>query len=146
MRTEDMAYVGFWARVGASIIDIILVWAIIGPLLTLYYGTAYWQASEGLVAGWVDVLLSWVFPAVATLLFWFAKDATPGKMAIGAVIVDARTGEKPSSGQYVLRYVGYLISSVVLALGIIWVAFDRRKQGWHDKMAQTVVVKKAPKP
>lgn len=146
MRAEDRVYVGFWARVGASIIDIILVWAIIGPLLTLYYGTAYWQASEGFVAGWVDVLLSWVFPAVATLLFWFAKDATPGKMAIGAVIVDARTGEKPSSGQYVLRYVGYLISSVVLALGIIWVAFDRRKQGWHDKMAQTVVVKKAPKP
>lgn len=40
-----------------------------------------------------------------------------------------------------LRYVGLIISFAVLFLGVIWVGFDRRKQGWHDKIAATVVVR-----
>jgi uncharacterized RDD family membrane protein YckC len=40
-----------------------------------------------------------------------------------------------------LRYVGLIISIVVLLLGVIWIAFDSRKQGWHDKIAGTVVVR-----
>jgi len=70
-------------------------------------------------------------------------------MAISAKIVDAQTGEKASTGQLVGRYFGYYISGIPLGLGIIWVAFDKRKQGWHDKLAGTVVVrmrKTGPKP
>jgi uncharacterized RDD family membrane protein YckC len=40
-----------------------------------------------------------------------------------------------------LRYVGLIISIVIFFLGVIWAGFDRRKQGWHDKMAGTVVVR-----
>jgi len=66
---------------------------------------------------------------------------TPGKIAIGARIVDARTGAKPSTGQLIGRYFGYYVSTIPLFLGLIWVAFDSRKQGWHDKLAGTVVVR-----
>ena len=136
----ELEYVGFWARVGASIIDTLLMGVIILPVVMAVYGTDYWL-DGGLIKGPVDFLLNWVFPAAAVILFWFAKQATPGKMAIAARIVDAETGKKPSKSQLIVRYLGYYISMFPLFLGIVWVAFDRRKQGWHDKMAGTVVVR-----
>jgi uncharacterized RDD family membrane protein YckC len=75
------------------------------------------------------------------LLFWIYRQATPGKIAIGARIVDAESGANPSARQLVGRYLGYYVSIVPLMLGIFWVAFDPRKQGWHDKLAGTVVVR-----
>jgi uncharacterized RDD family membrane protein YckC len=69
------------------------------------------------------------------------KSATPGKMAIGAKIVDATTGAAPTTPQLLLRYLGYFVSVFPACLGLVWVGFDRRKQGWHDKIAGTVVVR-----
>lgn len=138
---DELEYAGFWVRVGAALIDSVLVFIIIWPILTAVYGWSYWS-SEQLVQGPVDVLVSWVAPAVAVVLFWVARQATPGKMAIGARIVDAKTGGKPSTGQLILRYLGYYVAMIPLFVGILWVAFDGRKQGWHDKLAGTVVVRK----
>jgi uncharacterized RDD family membrane protein YckC len=45
--------------------------------------------------------------------------------------------------QGLLRYVGLIISFLVIFIGVIWVAFDPNKQGWHDKIAGTYVVKTA---
>ena len=81
-------------------------------------------------------------PAIAIILFWIYRAATPGKMAISAKIVDVQTGGQPSTGQLVGRYFAYFISALPLGLGIFWVAFDKKKQGWHDKLAGTVVVRK----
>jgi len=97
----------------------------------------------------MDFFLSWILPAVAVILFWVAKQATPGKMAVSAKIVDAKTGNAASTGQLIGRYLAYYLSLVPFCLGFIWVAFDKRKQGWHDKLAGTVVVQKKnrnPKP
>jgi uncharacterized RDD family membrane protein YckC len=76
------------------------------------------------------------------LLFWRFRGATPGKMVISAVIVDARTFGEPTPGQLIGRYLGYYVSTIPFMLGFLWVAFDPRKQGWHDKMANTVVIRK----
>lgn len=138
---NELEYVGFWARVWATVIDTVLSGLIIFPLVTYFYGDAYWT-SEEIVQGPADFLLTWVFPAIAVVLFWMAKQATPGKMAVSATIVDARTGNTPSKGQFIVRYLGYYVSIIPLFLGMIWVAFDGRKQGWHDKIAGTVVVRK----
>lgn len=86
--------------------------------------------------------ISWVFPAAATVLFWLYKRATPGKMALSAQVVDAETGNSLIVGQLIGRYLAYFLATVPLGFGIIWVAFDPRKQGWHDKLAGTVVVRK----
>ncbi len=56
-------------------------------------------------------------------------------------VVRADNGEKIDVVRALLRYVGLIISIVVVFLGLIWVAFDARKQGWHDKIASTVVVR-----
>ena len=140
MTHEELEYVGFWPRVGASIIDTILVSLIIWPLLTWIYGGEYWLDAD-LVKGPADVLVSWVLPGVAIVLFWIYRQATPGKMAISARIVDARSGEPPGKAQLIGRYFGYFVSTIPLGLGLLWVAFDPRKQGWHDKLAGTVVVR-----
>ncbi|MGZ8254571.1 MAG: RDD family protein [Burkholderiaceae bacterium] len=138
---DDLEYAGFWLRVGAALIDTILVSLIIWPVLTAVYGMDYWS-GEQLIQGPVDFLVSWVLPAVAVILFWLARQATPGKMAVGARIVDARTGGKPGTAQLLIRYLGYYVAMLPLFIGILWVAFDPRKQGWHDKMAGTVVVRR----
>jgi uncharacterized RDD family membrane protein YckC len=97
----------------------------------------------------MDFVVSWVLPAIAVIIFWKYRQATPGKMAISARIVDVQTGGAPTTQQLIVRYLGYFVSTVPFGLGLLWVAFDARKQGWHDKMAGTVVVRprhRGPKP
>ena len=142
MDSNDLEYVGFWPRVGATIIDAILLTVITGPLLVWIYGWAYYiDPDMPFIAGPADFLLSWVLPAVAVILFWLYKQATPGKMAVAARVVDARTGDTLTVGQSILRYLAYIVASLPLFIGIFWVAFDPRKQGWHDKIAGTVVIR-----
>jgi uncharacterized RDD family membrane protein YckC len=141
MDNESLEYVGFWSRVGASLIDAILIMLVTYPFLFVVYGEGY-LTDERLLMGPLDFLLSYVFPAVAVIWFWVARQATPGKMVIGARIVDANTGVAPSTGQYIGRYFAYFPASIVLGLGIFWVGWDQRKQGWHDKLAGTVVVRR----
>ena len=143
MQNQAFEYAGFWARTGAAIIDSILMALITFPLLISIYGWAYFDGeSTDLIAGPADFLISWVLPAIAVIVFWVLKQATPGKMAISAKIVDAATGQPASTAQLVGRYFAYFVSIIPLFLGIFWVAFDKRKQGWHDRLAGTVVIKK----
>ncbi len=137
---DDLDYVGFWSRVGASIIDSIILLLITVPVSYWAYGSEYFLGDKFL-HGPLDFVLSYVFPFVAIILFWKYKSATPGKMMIHAIIVDANTGKKPSTGQLVGRYFAYILSMLPLFLGFLWVAWDPRKQAWHDKLANTVVVR-----
>ena len=137
---ENTQYAGFWIRTGAAIIDSILLLIIIMPILTAIYGSDYWL-GEQLINGTWDVFLNYIFPAIAVLVFWSYKSATPGKMGTKLTIVDAKTGAKPTTQQFIIRYIGYYVATIPLGLGILWVAFDKRKQGWHDKIANTVVIR-----
>lgn len=137
---NEQEYAGFWIRTGAAIIDSLLILIIVIPLLSVIYGSEYWL-GESFIVGFWDIILNYVLPAIAVILFWVYKSATPGKMATKLTIVDAKTGEKPSVGQFVGRYFAYYLSMLPLFLGIIWVGIDKRKQGWHDKLAGTVVLK-----
>lgn len=142
MSEDSPSYVGFWSRVGATIIDSILLLIIIYPPLIFIYGWAYFDTDKtGFVAGPADFIFTWIVPLILIGVFWLKKQATPGKMLIRAKIIDAKTGEKPTLKQWIIRYIGYFVGAIPLGLGYIWVAFDPRKQGWHDKMAGTVVVR-----
>ncbi|MEO8311025.1 MAG: RDD family protein [Caldimonas sp.] len=137
-----VAYAGFWIRVVASLIDTVMVFAISAPLLLALYGRTYFSGNSGtFFAGVPDFVISWVFPAVAVIVFWLTKQATPGKMLVSLRVVDAKTGATLSPGQAIGRYLAYYVSTIPLCLGFFWVAFDRRKQGWHDKLAGTVVIR-----
>jgi uncharacterized RDD family membrane protein YckC len=140
VHSPELEYVGFWLRVWASIIDSVLVLLILMPFVRAYRGDTDWldmYAETGPTA----VLVQWVLPALAVLIFWVTRQATPGKMAIGATIVDADSGKHPSTAQFLGRYLAYYVSMIPLCLGFLWVGIDARKQGWHDKLAGTVVVR-----
>ena len=135
-------YVGFWARVLASLIDTVALGVVLVPLVLLFGGSTALLAPSASASGDPKLLfINWGLPFLITALFWRLWQATPGKMAIGARIVDARSGLAPSSMQLLVRYLGYFVSTFALGLGFVWIAFDARKQGWHDKMAGTVVVR-----
>lgn len=136
----ELEYVGFWARAGAAVIDLLLQIVVTAPLTIAVYGT-YIAPAGKTFQGPADVFINLVLPAALVIGFWIYKGATPGKMAMSARVVDADTGEAMSNGQAVLRYAGYFLSLLPLGVGYFWVAFDRRKQGWHDKLAGTVVVR-----
>jgi uncharacterized RDD family membrane protein YckC len=140
MNEPQPEYVGFWARVGAAIIDSILMAIVLVPVFRLFYGGVDYS-DLAMLDSPANIMINGLLPAVVVVLFWVWRQATPGKMAIGAKIVDAKTGGKPSTAQFIGRYLSYYISSIVLLLGFIWVGFDARKQGWHDKLAGTVVVR-----
>ena len=141
MQKQELEYAGFWIRVWAAIIDSVLAMMITYPFLFLIYGWDYFYIRQTVVfAGAADFIISWVFPAVAVVTFWLYRQATPGKMAFSIRIVDAVSGSSPSNGQLIIRYLAYFVSGLPLGLGFLWIAFDKRKQGWHDKLAGTVVV------
>ena len=141
MPPDDVEYAGFWIRVGAALIDTLLVVAVTFPLLVWIYGWSYFGEGTSFIAGPADFLISWVVPAIAVVAFWLTRQATPGKMALSLRVVDATTGNTLSIGQSIRRYLGYYVSTIPLLIGLIWVAFDSKKQGWHDKLAGTVVVR-----
>lgn len=136
----ELEYVGFWARVLAALIDTVMLVVITLPLTYLAYGRLS-NGDSAMPQGALDVLINWLLPAAIVLWLWNKLQATPGKMALSARIVDADTGQAPTLTQFLIRYAGYFVSALPLCLGLIWVGIDARKQGWHDKMARTVVVR-----
>lgn len=86
-----------------------------------------------------------IFVALYTLPFWFRYCATPGKMLFRMEIKDATTLEYMTRWQCVIRFLGYLVSFIPLTLGFLWIIVNRKKQGWHDSIANTVVVVKPKK-
>ena len=132
--------VGLRERFWAFAVDVLILFIVLVPLVLAIYGRDYIARSAGGYAGFWDFSLQVVVPAVATVLFWRFFGATPGKLAVGAKIVDARSLGAPSTGRLIGRYFAYLISALPLFLGFVWIAIDRRRQGWHDKIAGTLVI------
>ena len=93
----------------------------------------------------VKVVLQYALQLVSLLLFiwgfWVYNAATPGKMLLSMRIADAETFEKPTKRQFTIRVFSYFISFFVCLLGFLWIGANKRKRGWHDKMAGTVVIK-----
>ena len=136
---NDFKYVGFWKRTVAVLVDTFLIILVTLPILIWVYGIEYLN-NEHMEKGSFDFIINYVFPTIAVILLWKYYQATPGKMIFKATIVDAKTGGKPSLRQLIIRYLGYIISTTPLCLGFFWIAFDKKKQSFHDKLANTVVI------
>lgn len=128
-------YLGFWIRFGAAIIDGVIVSimnGVIAGLISLVLPRLTYEPVS-----MFGIFLPWLY----YWLFIGLKGQTPGKMAFSIKVVNAQ-GDRPGLGGAALREVlGKLISTIGLFLGFLWIAWDREKQGWHDKIASTHVVK-----
>ncbi len=136
----QVKYVGFWKRVLATLIDTMILVVVIVLVALPFYGPEYFQLSkQGQTMGF-DLVMQILMPLLAVIVFWRFRGATPGKMLVSAKIVDANTFGPPSTGKLIGRYFAYIVSTIGLGLGFLWIAFDPRKQAWHDKLAGTVVI------
>lgn len=133
------AYAGFWLRLAASLIDTLWLFALIYALGFMLLGPD--AMAPGMPYGPLRVVLEWVLPISIVIAFWVFRSATPGKMLFKLKVVDADTQGPVPVPRLLLRYAGYYIASLPLGLGLMWVGWDARKQGWHDKIAGTVVIR-----
>jgi uncharacterized RDD family membrane protein YckC len=70
---------------------------------------------------------------------WTKAGQTIGKMVMNIKVVK-QDGSQLSIGDAGLRYIGYIVSALVICLGFIWILIDKDRQGWHDKIAKTMVI------
>jgi uncharacterized RDD family membrane protein YckC len=138
---NNVVYAGFWLRFCAMIIDSILFILLLIPLPLIYGFGQYLNSGPLSYLGVWHILLELILPITLTILLWLRFSATPGKMFLKLKIVDIKTSGPINFRQALIRYIGYLPSFYCLLLGILWVAFDKRKQGWHDKLASTAVIR-----
>lgn len=130
-------YGGFWIRAVAYIIDGILL-SIVGRIIDAVLQVNPSDPSSGpyALASLVQLVIAFAYFS----LLWHYQGATLGQRIFKLRVVDANTGQPISIPKGLLRYVGLIISTLVCFIGLIWVAFDQRKQGWADKIAGTLVL------
>jgi uncharacterized RDD family membrane protein YckC len=120
------ARAGFWLRFGAAIVDGLLL-GIVSSILQIALGSAGYALS--LLVG-----------IVYYTYFEGESGQTIGKRAVGIRVVDINGGGPIGYSRAFIRYVGRIISTLVIFLGYLWMLWDPQKQTWHDKMANSVVV------
>ena len=132
----EVEYATFLERFLAILIDAVLL-GFVGGFLGMFFGN--FNGESGFYSPFSSVI-GWVY-----FVFMDVKyGGTVGKMVLGLRVQDAVTGNNVDWIQAILReIVGKFISGLVLALGYFAVIWDKNRQGWHDKIAKTVVVKKA---
>jgi len=141
----SIPYAGFWLRVVASIIDSLALFAIqmVCALIFSLAGGLLGSNLDGRENGGFGIL--WLFTTVIGLAYYVVFTGscgqTLGKMALRIKVVRTN-GSDFGYGRALLREVpGKFVSGLILGIGYLMVAFDERKQGLHDKIADSYVVK-----
>ena len=101
-------------------------------LLVRSVGVESWATEQLFYAGILGIII---------IIFWRLRSASPGKILLGMKIVDAKTGNQPNGFQWFIRFLSYTVSALPFCLGFFWMAWDKRRQCFHDKIARTVVIK-----
>jgi uncharacterized RDD family membrane protein YckC len=132
--TGELAYAGFWVRVAALLIDSLILCLAVGVVVGGIAAIA--QDATVIILAYV-VIIPAIF-AYYVLLDSSAKQGTFGKQAMGIKIGKAN-GERITGINALGRVFARSLSGMILYIGYIMVAFDAKKQGLHDKLANTYV-------
>ena len=149
------SYGGFWIRLVARIIDGIILgipFSIVFGIIVAVGGLAVGGTSnadantQGAAAAGVSgiivlvVLIATVSAVAYDVYFWGTSGSTLGMGVFKLRVVDATTGGPIGYGRAFIRWLMTLVNTWACYIGWIWAAFDPRKQGWHDKVANSVVL------
>lgn len=143
---ERVSYEGFGRRLVAGLLDVALAVIIFATFVLLRFASEE-NASHAstLVEGLSGLRASvpWLGAMIFTtqVLFWTFLGATPGMLLLGSQILRADSGRPLSLPRSCLRCIGLWIGLACLGVGVAWSIWDRRRQGLHDKLAGSVVVK-----
>ncbi len=146
---SDPRYAGFWYRVLAWVIDYVLsliVTLFIVLPIGFLYGVMMMESATGpeIEAGAeglghiLGIVIAWLYWTVFESSGW---QATPGKRMLGLRVTDAE-GNRIGFGRANARYWSKILSALILFIGFLMVAFTRRKQGLHDLIASTLVLRR----
>jgi uncharacterized RDD family membrane protein YckC len=153
-RSHPVRLAGFFSRLIAFGLDLVFISVInlvvltgIGLIINFFFASNFERfpviqtvadtiiaSSEILMA-----LFGTFFGFIYFIFFWVISGFTPGKALLGLRVVRS-DGRPVNLGRAVLRLIAYLIAALPLFLGFIWILFDNRRQGWHDKIARTYVI------
>jgi uncharacterized RDD family membrane protein YckC len=124
MKKEQIKYAGFWRRLAAYLVDYFII------------GIICWIIS---LIGVFGNLLRFLILAVYLIGFWSTTGQTPGKAVVGIKIVRL-DGANIGLGNAVLRFIGYIVSSIIFFIGFLMIGWHGKKRGLHDLIAATVVI------
>lgn len=124
MEKEQIKYAGFWKRLAAYLVDYFII------------GITCWIIS---LIGVFGNFLSFLILAVFLIGFWSATGQTPGKAVVGIKIVRL-DGTNIGLGNAVLRFIGYIVSSIIFFIGFLMIGWHGKKRGLHDLIAATAVI------
>jgi uncharacterized RDD family membrane protein YckC len=144
-------YAGFFSRAAAFILDRIITFGIAFVIMVVIeYFLKLFRIDQWLEILSEDATLKSVLAVLLSTLgiyllvsvgynigFWLLSGQTPGKQVLG-VRVMRTDGTRLRLGNALLRQVGYWISAIFY-LGFLWILFDNKRQGFHDKLAGTIV-------
>lgn len=142
-------YAGFWIRLSAGLVDCILVivFTLVFFFLLLFSGIFFPSESTWrlmVTSEQSPFLLFIIWPVLWVIYYWLwtgLKGQTLGKMLFRIKVVNSES-KKPGLIRALLREIpGKLMSTLGFLIGFFWIAGDRQKQGWHDKIARTYVIK-----
>lgn len=148
---EEYHYAGFWIRLVARVIDLILLLAAFNLFILvdrmgadaglwtptgLDNGIGFDQLS---VENLARVVFFFFFPVFYYVYLHGAYGQTFGKMALRIKVLN-EDGSSLDYRKAFLRWLGYFLCDLTLNVGYVWAAFDTRKQGLHDKVCRTIVV------
>jgi uncharacterized RDD family membrane protein YckC len=138
---------GFWIRFVAYFLDGLIVG--IPGLILVFIAAAISRPADGQPTGQVSGLVIvvyalWIIAGIAYFVYFWTRPEgqTLGMKALHLRVVKT-DGSQLTMGSAILRYIGMIVNSIIfgLPIGWIWAGFDKNKQGWHDKIAGTYVVK-----
>ncbi len=134
----SITYAGFWIRAAAFIIDLLIANALSCIISRILFGNYYMydDPASDPGPGAVSLIVNWIYFA------WqesSVRQATIGKFAVG-IKVSTENGERLTFANATGRYFAKILSAIILLIGFLMVAFDKKKQGLHDKLAKTFVI------
>lgn len=147
-------YGGFWIRFVAYIIDAIIVGiagAVVGGIFGGILGATMAgsggdvdgiAAVAGLLGNLIGIVINWLYYAIMESS---SSQATVGKMVFGLVVTDEQ-GYQISFGKATGRFFAKILSTLILLFGFFMIGWTERKQGLHDMIAGTLVIKKGTMP
>jgi uncharacterized RDD family membrane protein YckC len=131
--SENIIYIGFWKRVIAEILDTIIFGI---PFGLIQVGLFFFK----LISNTYIIFVTYLAYIIIYIYMEGIKGGTPGKLILGMRIVNS-DGKTIGIPKAALRYIGKIISLTILGIGCLMIGWDAKKQGLHDKIAHTYVIK-----
>jgi uncharacterized RDD family membrane protein YckC len=146
-------FAGHGARLVAYLLDTVLLSILLIVALIVgggfivsgatYVGSRMTVMGPNAGLGFFIIFIAVILSVIYWLFFWARGGQTPGMRVFGLHVVRDRDGSRIGWGTAILRLIGMYVASTVFYLGFVWIFIDKRRRGWHDLIAGTVVIKRS---